>query len=114
MLAYALKPARLPQTISAARAAESKKAVTFTKDVASILFNNCTSCHRPGEVAPFPLMNYADAKKRAKQLAMVTESKFMPPWKADPNFGEYHDARVLTKEQIETLKAWADNGAPEG
>lgn len=114
LLAYSLKVERVPAIVPAAQAAEAKKAVTFTKDVAPILFEQCTSCHRPGEVAPFPLLNYQDAKKRAKQIALVTESKFMPPWKADPKFGEYHDARVLTKEQIETLQAWAENGAVEG
>jgi hypothetical protein len=93
---------------------EKKTAVTFAKDVAPIVFKNCTTCHRPGEVAPFTLMNYQDAKKRAKQLALVSESRFMPPWKADPKFGSYHDERILTNEQIATLKEWADAGAPEG
>ncbi len=94
---------------------EAKKVnVTFAKDVAPIIFNNCTTCHRPGEVAPFTLMNFAETKKRAKQIALVSESRFMPPWKADPKVGSYHDERVLTSEQIKTLKAWADNGAPEG
>lgn len=93
---------------------KKKAAVTFAKDVAPIIFNNCTTCHRPGEVAPFTLMNYQDAKKRAKQIALVSESRFMPPWKADPKFGSYHDERILTPEQIATLKEWADAGAPEG
>jgi mono/diheme cytochrome c family protein len=126
-LAYSLNTARQSGALPAAYAdglegpgakragrEASANAVTFTKDVAPILFNNCSSCHRPGEVAPFSLITYQDAKKRAKQLAMVTESKFMPPWKADPAYGEYHDARVLTKEQIATLKEWADAGAIEG
>lgn len=103
---------------SAYRTAKTTKksgaTVTFTRDVAPILFKNCASCHRPGEVAPFPLLTYQDAKKRARQIAMVTSSRFMPPWKADPNYGEFHDAMILSQQQIDTLKRWAEAGAPEG
>ena len=53
--------------------------VTFSEHVAPILFNNCTRCHRPGEAAPFALMNYDDAKKRARQIAEVTHKRFMQP-----------------------------------
>src|SRR5438270_724299 len=56
------------------------KSTTFTTDVAPILFGNCVSCHRPGEAAPFSLMTYEDVRKRGRQIAEVTESKFMPPW----------------------------------
>ena len=88
--------------------------VTFNKDIAPIIFKNCTSCHRPGEVAPFALLSYADAKKRAKQLASVTESRFMPPWKADHSDYALRDDRRLTQEQIGLIKQWADEGAIEG
>jgi mono/diheme cytochrome c family protein len=88
--------------------------VTFTKDVAPILFSNCASCHRPGEVAPFSLLSYQDAKRRASQLADVTESKFMPPWLPAEAHGDFKDARRLSESQIKTLRAWSDAGAPEG
>jgi hypothetical protein len=88
--------------------------VTYSKDVAPILYDNCTSCHRTGEVAPFTLQSYADAKKRAKQIAIVTGQGFMPPWKADEGKEKFNDAHKLTPEEISTLKQWADNGAPEG
>ena len=58
--------------------------VTYSKDVAPIVFANCAGCHHPGEVAPFSLLTYKDAAKRADQLAEVTHSRFMPPWKAEP------------------------------
>src|SRR5690242_12153159 len=58
-------------------------AVTFTEHVAPIIFRNCTSCHRPGESAPFALMSYADVRPRGRQIAAVTRSRQMPPWKAD-------------------------------
>lgn len=87
--------------------------VTFAKDVAPILYRNCTTCHRTGEVAPFTLSSYQDAKKRARQIAAVTHSRFMPPWKADSH-GEFQDERRLSDAQIATLKRWAEAGAPLG
>lgn len=87
---------------------------TFHRDVAPILFANCTTCHRDGQIGPFPLLKYEDAKKRAKQMASVTGEKTMPPWKPDAGHGEFRDARVLSDEQIATLKQWAAAGAPEG
>jgi hypothetical protein len=89
--------------------------VTFSKDVAPILFAHCANCHRPGEVAPFSLLTYKDAAKRAKQIAETTGDRFMPPWKAEPlEHAKFLGERRLTDEQIATLKAWAEAGAPEG
>ena len=87
---------------------------TFNRDIAPILYKNCATCHRPGEVAPFSLLTYQDAAKRAKQIATVTASRFMPPWKAEPGYGSFQNERRLTDEQIATLRDWAANGAPEG
>lgn len=89
------------------------KAPTYARDVASIIQTNCSSCHRPGEVAPFSLLSYEDSRKRAKQIAAVAKSRFMPPWKADSH-GEFQDERRLTDDQIATLTAWAETGAPAG
>jgi hypothetical protein len=88
--------------------------LTFTRDIAPILYSNCITCHRPGEVAPFSLIDYKDAKKHAKDLATVTESRYMPPWKAEPGHGEFLGERRLTEEQIKLIKNWAAQGAPEG
>lgn len=87
--------------------------LTYARDVAGIIEKNCAVCHHAGEVAPFPLVTYQDVKKRAKQIAIVTSSRFMPPWKADSH-GEFLDERRLTDEQIATIQAWADEGAPLG
>ena len=87
---------------------------TFTKDVAPILFQNCAGCHRPGEVGPFPLLTYEDARKRAKQLAKQTGSHIMPPWKPTAGADEFKDARVLTDAQIGVFKTWFEASAPEG
>jgi hypothetical protein len=98
----------------AASAQGAVEAPTFSKDVAPILFDNCVSCHRPNEVAPFKLTTYDDARKRAKTIAKVTEDRFMPPWKAAEGHGEFVGARRLKEDQVKTLRAWADAGAPEG
>jgi hypothetical protein len=88
--------------------------LTFNKDIAPIVFEKCASCHRPGEVAPFSLLNFQDAKKRAKQIAYVTEKRFMPPWKADPGDYEFKHERRLSSEQIGMIKQWVDEGAVQG
>ncbi|HYF51367.1 MAG TPA: hypothetical protein VEJ63_18275 [Planctomycetota bacterium] len=89
-------------------------AVTFNRDVAPIIFASCTSCHRAGEVAPFPLQSYDDCATRGKQIASVVESRYMPPWKAEPGHGEFHGSRRLTEEQIKTIRKWVDGGKVEG
>lgn len=90
-----------------------KGALTFAKDVAPIIYNNCTSCHRAGEVAPFSLSSYDDVKKHATQIATVVHSRYMPPWHADSH-GEFKNERRLTDDQIAVLKQWAEEGAKEG
>ena len=103
----------LPVILLAA-ALPAAQSPTYSKDVAPILYENCAICHRPGEVAPFSLMTYADTAKRAKLIATVTEKRYMPPWKAEHGYGEFANERRLTDRQIATLRAWADAGAPEG
>jgi hypothetical protein len=65
-------------------------------------------------VAPFSLLTYQDAAKRAGIIAVVTNRRFMPPWKAEPGYGHFVDERRLSDAQISTLKDWAAAGAPEG
>ena len=88
--------------------------VTFARDVAPILNANCVACHRSGEVAPFSLETYQQAKTWASQIRDYTVRKLMPPWKAVPGYGSFHDSRSLTPDQINTLGRWADSGAPAG
>jgi len=93
---------------------ESTPAPTFNKDIAPIVWQNCAGCHHAGEVAPFTLTSYDDVKKRAKQISKITHSRLMPPWKAEPGFGDFQDERRLTDQQISLIQTWAANGAPEG
>lgn len=89
-------------------------APNFSKDVAPVLYNNCVTCHRPGEVAPFPLITYKDVKKHAGDIATVTHDRFMPPWKAVPGHGDFVGERRLTADEIALIKSWTDAGSPEG
>src|SRR5262249_32797607 len=87
---------------------------TFSKGVAPILVQQCVVCHRPGEAAPFSLLTYQDAKKRAKVTAKVTESRQMPPWKAEKGDVAFRNERHLKDEQIAVLKKWLEADMPEG
>src|SRR6266550_8125725 len=95
-------------------AAAQQAPVTFTRDIAPIVFANCASCHRPGGSASFSLLTYADVRRRAQGVADATRSRFMPPWKPEPGAGEFVDARRLTDAQIELFQRWVTQGAAEG
>jgi hypothetical protein len=88
--------------------------VTFSRDVAPLLWAHCAECHRAGEVAPFELLSYGDASKRAEFIAEVVSQGKMPPWKARPGFGHFLGERVLNELDRQVLIDWAQNGAPEG
>ncbi|HMC75826.1 MAG TPA: hypothetical protein VKH34_01795 [Vicinamibacterales bacterium] len=99
---------------SSATAESRRRAVTFSEDVAPILYANCVSCHRPGEAAPFALITYQDVAKRGKLIAKVTQSRQMPPWHAAHGYGEFADERGLTDAQIATIRDWLAGGMPRG
>jgi hypothetical protein len=106
-------PAILFVTSSAAPRAAGTP-VTFTKDVAPILYKNCVSCHRDGEMAPMSLMTYKDARPWAKSIRKNVAERVMPPWHADPAHGSFSNARRLSQTEIDTIVAWVDQGAPQG
>jgi len=87
---------------------------TFSKDVAPIFFQHCASCHRPGEIAPMSLLSYKEARPWAKSIRQKVVAKEMPPWHADPHYGEFRNDRRLSEREIETITSWVDGGAPEG
>jgi mono/diheme cytochrome c family protein len=104
----------LSAVVAVTPSSTSETAVTYTKQIAPILWKNCAGCHRPGEVGPFPLLSYEDAAKRADFLASITSDRRMPPWKAEPDFGRFHDERRLNESEIAMLASWAAAGAPQG
>jgi tetratricopeptide repeat protein len=87
---------------------------TFTRDIAPIIFRRCSRCHRPGQSGPFSLLSYGDVAKRARQVAEVTASRFMPPWLPEPGHGDFAGERRLAAQEIEQIRLWVAHGAPEG
>ena len=94
--------------------ADAKAKPTFTEDIAPIIYNNCTECHRAGQAAPFTLKSYNDVKKRARLITKVTEDHYMPPWHPVEGHGKFVDERRLTTDELATLKNWYKTGMAEG
>ena len=88
--------------------------VTFATDIAPIVYSQCASCHRPDGPAPFSLLTYGDVRQRAAQIAAVTGSRYMPPWKPEAGFGDLAGERRLTDEQILAIDRWVKTGLVEG
>jgi len=88
--------------------------VTFTKNVAPILFKNCAECHRPGEIAPMSLMTYQEVRPWAKSIRERVVEGSMPPWSADPKYGHWANDPRLSKQEIDTIVEWVNAGAPKG
>ena len=89
-------------------------APTFSKDVAPILYKNCVGCHRAGEAAPMSLVTYEQTRPYAKAIANAVTNRTMPPWHAEAPAGTFHNERVLSDRDRQTLTAWAAGGAPNG
>ena len=104
----------LPLLLCGAAFGAPAETVTFNGQIAAIIYKNCSSCHRPGEAAPFSLLSYQDVAKRGKLMAAATTSRFMPPWKAEPASYGYRDERRLTDGEIALLAQWVKQGMPEG
>jgi hypothetical protein len=87
---------------------------TYTKDVAPILFKNCTGCHRPGEIGPMSLLTYEKVRPRAKDIRDKVADGIMPPWHAETGHRKFANDRSLTEDEKSVLVRWANNGAPQG
>ncbi len=88
--------------------------VTFSRDVAPVLFDKCSQCHRPGGSAPFSLVEYREARQHATQMALLTKTRAMPPWKARPSYDKFIGMHPLTDDEIEIFQRWVADGALEG
>ena len=98
----------------AAPAARPAPKVTFYRDIAPIVFKNCSPCHRPGESGPFPFLSYQDVKRRAQQIADVTSRRYMPPWLPETGYGDFAEERRLSDAQIRLIQDWVKQGSLPG
>ncbi len=98
----------------AARSEGANAAPTFYRNVLPILQSHCQRCHRPGEIAPMPLVTYRETRPWAARIKDAVTRKKMPPWFADPRYGHFANDPSLSAEEIATLGAWAEAGAPAG
>lgn len=94
----------------------SAQEVTFARDVAPIVQQNCQSCHREGGMGPMALLTYEQTRRYAARIKAKVEARQMPPWHIDPNIGiqEFKNDISLADEEIQTIVQWVDNGAPMG
>jgi Flp pilus assembly protein TadD/mono/diheme cytochrome c family protein len=99
-------------THRAIHAAEST--VSWSRQIAPLVYQNCTTCHHPGGSGPFSLLTYEDARRRGPQMVQVTQSHYMPPWLPAPGYGEFAGARRLSEEQVTLIRKWVESGMPQG
>jgi hypothetical protein len=99
---------------ASANAAEAEGTPTFAKDVAPILYDNCVACHRPNHLAPMSLVSYDDARPWARAVKSKVVAREMPPWGADTSVRAYKNDTSLSQDDIDTIAAWVDAGAPRG
>src|SRR2546428_6261105 len=117
-LAGMLRLVALGPVLSAASgvplAAPPTRPVTFSKDMAPIIFKRCASCQRPGQVAPFSLLTHEDSRTRSALIANAVEARRMPHWKPEPGFGDFLGVRRLSDDEIETVRRSVARGSPQG
>ena len=91
-------------------------AVTFTRDIAPLLQENCQECHQPGQIAPMSLMTYEEVRPWAPMIREKVVTQEMPPYHYDTNIGiqDLIEDKRLSESEISTIAAWVDNGAPQG
>ncbi len=87
---------------------------TFSANIAQLLYDHCTACHRPGNIAPFPLLTYDDAVNQAYNIQNAVNAGIMPPWPPDPAYRHFKNELVLTSTQINLINDWVNAGAPQG
>lgn len=92
----------------------AQQKITYSEHIRPILQAHCISCHRPNDIAPFPLLTYEDAAPRAGFIEYVTATKYMPPWRADSAFSHFKNENVLSEQEIELIKKWVSGGRQKG
>ena len=114
------KKVSVPQTetvgclITRTRSTKPSENITYSGEVASIVYKRCTNCHHPGTAAPFSLLTYEETRDRSSMIREVIVQRRMPPWSADPRYGHFSNDLRMTKKEIDTVVAWIDAGTPVG
>jgi Flp pilus assembly protein TadD len=121
-----MKPRTLPVLLAAivsalctlaqtqAPAKEPTPIPTWSREIAPILYRNCTTCHHPGGAGPFSLLTYDDARRWSAQVLTVTQSRYMPPWLPEPGYGDFANSRRLSDQDLAQIKRWITAGMPKG
>jgi mono/diheme cytochrome c family protein len=101
-------PGRTPE----AKAAFAK--ISYSKTIAPLLEEKCVACHQEGGIAPFAFDNYERVKQFSGMIREAVRTDRMPPWDPDPHVATFKDDKSLSGDQIKTLVAWVEAGAPRG
>jgi peroxiredoxin len=114
------KPVSVPSTmpvgclISIERTEQKDAPVTYSNTVAAIFYKHCLECHRPGEIGPFDISNFAELRGWADMIVEVIDQKRMPPWHATKEHGSFKNARFMSAEEIAMIRQWVEAGSPIG
>lgn len=88
--------------------------ISYSETIAPMLAENCVTCHREGGIGPWAMTDYAMVRGFAPMIREVVRTRRMPPWHADPHYGEFANDRSLSNEEKQTLVHWIEAGAPRG
>lgn len=93
---------------------EAKAETNYSEHIAPIIYKNCTSCHRVGEIGPMPFTSYNEVKAWGSMIKYVTTNKNMPPWPPERDYNKYVGQRALSQTDIDLIANWVDGGMPQG
>ena len=93
---------------------QKREEISYSEEIAPILMDKCVTCHRPGGIGPWAMTDYNMVQGFAPMIREVIRTKRMPPWHADPTFGNFSNDRSLTVEEIQAVVHWVEEGAPRG
>ena len=94
--------------------ADASGQVSYSETIAPMLLKSCFGCHQPGEIGPFSMSRYSKVRGWSEMIREVVLTKRMPPWHADPHYGEFSNDRSLTIQEKQQLLAWIDADCPRG
>jgi len=92
----------------------SAQEVTFADQIAPIIYNNCTTCHRQGEIGPMPFTSYDEVSAWGSMLNEVIQTNYMPPWPPSKDYSRFSNERGLSDEEKSLIAQWINDGMPRG